>query len=188
MSDFDYLSVLISIVLGLGITNILSGFGGMIRNRGRIIPYWPLSITLTTLFLIHVQTWWTMFGLRYMHHWNFAIFLMVLAQPVFLFLASALVTPDFSEPGRIDLREGFFRERRWFYATLVLLIFISLLRPIAIDGRLTGTGDLIGHGIFLTVAVVGWATANDRVHKIVPPFILAFFITYIAVLFLNLGG
>ena len=38
MSAFDYLAVLISIVLGLGIANILTGYAALIRDRARIKP------------------------------------------------------------------------------------------------------------------------------------------------------
>jgi hypothetical protein len=38
MSAFDYLAVLLSIVLGLGITQVLAGFAGMVRARGWNTP------------------------------------------------------------------------------------------------------------------------------------------------------
>ena len=60
MDPFSYLSVLISIVLGLGITNLLGGVATLMRGRSQVRPYWPLPIWLVTLFLMHVQTWWTM--------------------------------------------------------------------------------------------------------------------------------
>jgi hypothetical protein len=56
MDDFSYLSVLISIVLGLGITNLLAGFAALVRNRGRVKIYWPMPMWMITLFLIHIQT------------------------------------------------------------------------------------------------------------------------------------
>src|SRR5476649_2702355 len=98
MGDFDYLSVLISIVLGLGITNLLTGFAALIRNRGRVRVYWPMPIWMITLFLIHIQTWWAMFGLRGVQSWSFGAFLVVLMQPVCLFIMTALIVPDTSRP------------------------------------------------------------------------------------------
>jgi hypothetical protein len=35
MDEFDYLSVLLSIILGLAITEILTGFRGMLQPRDR---------------------------------------------------------------------------------------------------------------------------------------------------------
>jgi hypothetical protein len=187
MSDFEYLSVLVSIILGLGITNILGGFGAMVRNRHRTRLYMPVLVTMFTMFLIHVQTWWSMFGLRDLPHWTIVEFFTVLAQPTVLYLASAMLVPDFSAEGEIDLRAQYRRERLWFFGSMLMLIVISLLRPVILSGRLTQTSDLIGHGFFLAAIIIGLVTDNDRVHKIVAPFILAFFVAYVALLFVKLN-
>src|SRR5262245_46503277 len=118
MTDFDYLSVLISIVLGLGIANTLSGIANIIRHRGRYEMFWPMPVALFTLFLIHVQTWWTMYGLRHETQWNLGGFLIVLAQPVLLFVMSVLLSPETPEGRRVDLKGEFFRDRVWFFSCL----------------------------------------------------------------------
>jgi hypothetical protein len=86
MSEFDYLAVLISIVLGLGIANILSGFGAIVRARDRIAHFVPTYIQMGNIFLIHIQMWWSMFGLRNVHHWTFLAFFVTILQPVLLYL------------------------------------------------------------------------------------------------------
>jgi len=187
MSDFEYLSVLISIVLGLGITNILGGLAGIVRQRHRLKIYAPVPITLVTLFLIHVQTWWTLFGLRGMRRWTIVEFLVVLIQPVFLYLASAMLVPDLAGNEVVDLRTDYHRERRWFFGIMLLLVLCSLARPVILSGQLTGAADLVGHAVFLAAIAVGFVSANDRVHNIVAPFMLAFFIAYVATLFVRLN-
>jgi len=89
MDGYNYLSVLVSIILGLGITNLLLGFAGLVRERSRTRMYAPVPIWMATLFFAHVQMWWAMFGLVDVAHWTFAKFLSVLLQPVALFLTSA---------------------------------------------------------------------------------------------------
>jgi hypothetical protein len=65
MDSFSYLSVLISIVLGLGAANLLTGLARIVQMRTRVTMYWPTIVWALTLLVIHVQTWWTMFGLRF---------------------------------------------------------------------------------------------------------------------------
>ena len=67
MDDFTHLSVLISIVLGLGLTNLLMGLARVVQMRDRVKIYWPSLVWAVTLLLVHAQTWWTMFGLRTVH-------------------------------------------------------------------------------------------------------------------------
>ena len=42
MNEFSFLSVLISVILGLAVTQILKGFRGIVLSRGRIKMYWPV--------------------------------------------------------------------------------------------------------------------------------------------------
>jgi len=42
MDEFSYLSVLLSVILGLAVTQILKGFRGLLLSRARIQVYWPV--------------------------------------------------------------------------------------------------------------------------------------------------
>lgn len=41
MTPFEYVSVLISIILGLGITQIVSGLADIVQHRHQVQLYWP---------------------------------------------------------------------------------------------------------------------------------------------------
>ena len=188
LSDFDYLSVLISIVLGLGITNLLGGLATLVRRRSRIAMYWPLPVWIVTLFLIHVQTWWAMFGLREIQHWSFEAFLVVLMQPVLLYLMSALILPESMDgETKIDLKETYFRERAWFFAAFLAVLFVSLSKDLVLSGHLPDWPNLGAHIIFILFALIGVTTRNDLVHKFLAPFGFLILCTYIGVLFTMLG-
>ena len=101
MDAFSYLSVLLSIVLGLGITQLLQGFGRLMNARSRVRPYWPSLLWAVVLLVAHVQNWWSMFGLRGRAHWSFLDFALVLSNPILLYLLAALVLPENVE-GDVD--------------------------------------------------------------------------------------
>jgi hypothetical protein len=188
MDDFSYLSVLISIVLGLGITNLLTGFAALVRDRGRVKIYWPMPVWMLTLFLIHVQTWWAMFGLRAIRGWNFGAFLIVLMQPVCLFVMTALIIPDSSRVAEVaDTRAAFFRESRWFFAVLLLALCDSVAKNFVLYGNVPEAFNLAAHFIFSGVALVGLFLRRDKVHKILAPVGLVLIIGYIALLFTRLS-
>src|SRR5262245_33189052 len=94
MDPFSYLTVLISIILGLGITHLLGGLGRVLQARGHVRSYWPSIAWVVLLLVIHVQTWWALFGLRSFQHWSFLAFVVVLLQPIVLYLLAALVVPS----------------------------------------------------------------------------------------------
>ncbi len=187
MTDFEYLSVLISIVLGLGVANTLTGLAGIVRHRDRLDMFWPMPLALVTLFLIHVQTWWTLFGLRYYRHWTFTGFLLVLAQPVLLFVMTMLMVPDFAGERRIDLRTEFFRDRIWFFASLLTLLVFSIARQVFLTNSLPRPADLAAHAAFAVLSVIAIAFRNERVHMAIAVMMFFLFVAYVADLFVNLS-
>lgn len=64
MDAFSYLAVLLSIVLGLGLTQLLTAIGRLIRHRDRVHVQWLPLLWAGILLLIYVQVWWSMYGLR----------------------------------------------------------------------------------------------------------------------------
>ena len=78
MDEFSYLSVLLSIILGLAVTQILTGFRGLLQSRARVRIYWPAIAWSFLLLVICAQSWWAMFGLRSHHAWTFGGFAVAL--------------------------------------------------------------------------------------------------------------
>src|SRR5262249_8567567 len=112
MDAFSYLAVLISIILGLGMARLLTGVGRWIEQRNAFRPFMPAMVWAGILLLVHVQTWWSMFGLRFLTEWTFVRFTVVLLQPAILFLLATIVLP--SEGGSsLDLRANYASQRRW---------------------------------------------------------------------------
>ncbi|HEY6599239.1 MAG TPA: hypothetical protein VIZ30_08000 [Pseudomonadales bacterium] len=183
MDDFAHLSVLISIVLGLGITNLLMGLARVIQMRDRVKVYWPTLVWAFTLLLVHVQTWWAMFGLRALDTWTFQAFAITLLQPILLFFLSALALPDFDRDEALDLRANYFAQARWFFGILLALVFASLLRSVVVMGRLQDPADLIFHVVFIVASVGSMIVTNETYHKVVAPLGAAVYLFYIALLF-----
>jgi hypothetical protein len=93
MGAFEYLSVLISIILALGMTRVLGGVGEMLQARSRHRIYWVHVIWIVNLFLYLVIAWWIFYRWRDQQPWNFYLFLFVLISPTILYLASLLLFP-----------------------------------------------------------------------------------------------
>jgi hypothetical protein len=188
MDAFSYLSVLLSIVLGLAVTQLLSGFAALVHARQRIAMYWPVPVQMAATLLITVQVWWAMFGLRDARHWTFAGFLVVLAQSIAVYLMAAFITPELGEDSRIDMRDIYFRESRWFFGSILAALAISLAKNLLFTGHLQTGFDLAGHIVFAAVALTGLISRKDRVHRIIAPLSLLAYSLYIALLFVTLPG
>src|SRR5690349_21520109 len=56
---FSYLSVLLSIILGLGLTQVLTAVGRVIRHRDRVRVDWLPMLWAGVLLVVYVQVWWS---------------------------------------------------------------------------------------------------------------------------------
>ncbi len=74
MAAFEYLSVLISIILALGMTRVLAGVGEMLQARSRHRIYWVHVMWIVNLFLYLVIAWWIFYRWRDQQPWNFYLF------------------------------------------------------------------------------------------------------------------
>jgi hypothetical protein len=186
MDEFSYLSVLISIILGLGITRLLQGLGQQIEFRGHIRSYWPALCWAMTLLLIHVQTWWSMFGLRFVTHWTFLGFLVVLLQPIVLYLQAALILPSMIAGETVDLRAHYYAQSRGFFGLMCALLLISLAKSLMLSGALPQAADLGFHLVFLALSALVTISRRPRLHEINALTAAAMIGAYIVVLFSQL--
>jgi hypothetical protein len=186
MDAFSYLSVLISLILGLAITQVLKGFRGLMHARARVRGYWPTVLWGVLIIVIAVQSWWSMFGLRHHEDWTFVEFSAVLAQTIVLYLLAALVLPDIFGDTLADLREHYYDHRRWFFSLLVLLIVTSLVKQLSIEHKLPEPTDLRFHIGFGLTAITGIAIDRPRYHEFLAALGAVAIFAYIAFLFQHL--
>lgn len=183
MDQFSYLTVLISIILGLGITQLLGGLGRLLQARRRTRLYWPSIAWVGVLLVLHVQTWWAMFGLRALQSWDFLGFVLVLLQPIVLYLLAALVLPESSAETATDLRQHYYDHSRWFFGLAVLLLVVSLLRDRVLAGHFPTGLNLLMHGLLFVGWGLGAILRRETYHRWLVAYTAALMVAYITVLF-----
>jgi hypothetical protein len=186
MDAFSYLSVLLSIIVGLGMTQLLTAGGRIIRHRGAVRFYWPPILWAALIVLIFVQMWWTMFGLRAIHDWTFVDFLVVLMQTVTLYMMAAVVLPEEIGGEGVDLRAHYQAQQGWMFGFMLATLVVSVLKDLTLAGRLPQGENLAFHVVLAAVCVVGIVVRRPRVHEFLAIFSAFVVGVYIAVLFARL--
>lgn len=186
MDEFTYLSVLIGLILGLGITQLMEGFGRLLQLRERITWYWPGKLWGIVLLIFHIQAWWAMYELRHIPHWTFPSFIVVLIQPVLLFLLSALALPDARDDERIDLRMAFISHAPFSFIVASLMVVSSLAKEYWLYHRLPHNQNLLFHGLFLVFFITGVLIPSERIYRLVVTGSVLLLGLYIGALFILL--
>jgi hypothetical protein len=187
MDEFGYLSVIISVILGLSITQLLQGITQVINHRDRVRIYWPTMGWAVLLLLVDIQAWWAMFSLRRVQDWTFLQFTVVLLEAIVLYVLAALVLPGIGrEEEVIDLRAHYFRHVGWFFGSLAILLVDSLLKDLVITGSLPNALNLGFHLLWIATGLIAAFTRNVHYHKAFVCVSFAMFVAYIVVLFTHL--
>ena len=187
MDAFSYLSVLLSIILGLALTQILQSYRALLLAQGRV--RWSLLPLLWSamLLLFVTQAWWASFGLRTHTVWGFATFTVILAQMALLYMMAALVLPDAPSGETIDLADHFDRHRRAFFLFLLATVAASVAKEFTLEGRLPLAGNLAFHILLATTAIIGATFANRTAQLMLAVVTLGGFVAYVALLFAQIN-
>jgi hypothetical protein len=186
MTQFEYLSVLISIIIGLAITQLLSGAARLIQIRKRARPHPTTLCWMVILFLIDAQIWWAAFGMRRVEGWNFFLFMFYLLVPILAFLLSYLVLPELGDEDEIDLAANFAGNRPWFFGLLSGIPLLSLLNEYLALGAVDWNADAVFRVVLAAIALLAACVTSARFHLWNALFALAMLCAYVGTLFLHL--
>ena len=134
MSSFEFISILMSIVIGLGVTNLLAGLGrAFYRRRETPMDETHIVLTAGTLLLLILQ-WWVTFKWNTETHWSFDRYLALIIWAVSMYLLTVfLYPPDLSEAEEHQAR--FERNRSGFYSSFIVMCLLDIVQA-AIHGDL----------------------------------------------------
>ncbi len=169
MSSFEFVMVIVSIILGLGITTLLRGTVNVLRAGSEMTPGLLHGLWVALLLLFHVGLWSIRWNAEPRTEWPFGVLLVFLFAPITLYALAELVFPP---PGRpVDLTEHFLDNRRSFFGLLTLTSLATIFGPFVFYGGpaeiFPGAGSP-GYWAGQLALVLLWAflafSRNKRVH------------------------
>jgi len=160
VTQFEYLSVAVSIVLSLSVSHILVNIRAVFSPERR---YWVHVAWVVLALFTHLLIWWGFWSYREVESWNLATFAMLLLNPGILFVASAtlvLENPD------SDWDSHFYRVRRSFLAAFGCIPALALARDLILFDvpvlTLTHAPELS----LTTICAAAWALETRRAQAI----------------------
>jgi hypothetical protein len=134
MTPFEYVTVLISIILGLGITQIVSGLADIIHKWSQVKLYWPHLMWIAFAFFLHIQEWWVLYEMRSITVWMLPTFLFTILYPINLFILARILFHSEHSNTPINYKEFYFDNFRKFFLWAVILIVLSIADNLLFNG------------------------------------------------------
>ena len=128
MSSFEFIAALMSIIIGLGVTNLLAGAGrAFYRRKENPLDEVHIVLTIATLLLLVLQ-WWVTFKWNTEVTWSFDMFLVLIVWTVTLYMLTVfLYPPDLSEAEEHQRR--FQRNRTGYYSAFIACACSTSRKP-----------------------------------------------------------
>jgi hypothetical protein len=188
MKEFEFLSVFVSMIIALGISNILSSAMRLIRRRGRVRMHVTTLVWMAVLFLLQVLAWWVAFQRREWTNWTFFRFLLYLLMPILVSVPGYLLVPEIElemEP-TYDLEREFNHNRKWFFALLAAMGAVSFVEFV-----LSSRGSKLGLSnvfplVVIALCIGGFAIRAKWVQLLIAVAFLVTLLCYIGLVFSQL--
>jgi hypothetical protein len=179
MGMFDYVMVLASVIIGLGITHLLTGVASIVQHPGRAKIYWVHLLWVAATFLRAIFWWWFEFGFS-TAVWTFTLYFFVLCYALLIYLWCALLFPR-DLAGYDGYKDYFYSRRTWFFgvglAANLADIADTLLKGVD-HLLLLGTPYLLGQVALTTFFIIALRTRNERFHAAFALFAIASLLIY----------
>lgn len=164
MTKFEYLTVLLSIVVAFAISEIVTGWGHQLRSGGRVRGYAVHTLWTVLLLLVTVQYWWGVWNYRDVEVWTFFAFLALVLPAFAIILVAFLVSPVPRGDEVLDLRTYYYGNRRSVFLLAALIIVGFGLADLAVlHQRLLHSENGMRAG---AIALLVWLafSGDERVH------------------------
>lgn len=160
MSEFEYVMVLVSIVIALAIAHLLTAVAeGIHRFRGHGEP-----IKIDVVFLLWVgfvliwlvSFWWWEFKFQETAvEWSYGLYLFIISYAIVLFMLAEILVPHRMR-GVSDSYAHFMEGRKWFFGTLLLMQAIDVADTFLKGYEWGMRPEVIAtYSVTVSVAVVG---------------------------------
>ena len=163
MSQFEFIFVLVSIVLALALTRLLDGLSHVLQNKlkNRAIDSAHLLFSVAVVVLL-VIVWWALFRWRDEPAWTFSKYLVIVIHMASFYALSAILYP---KPG-IDIPD-FAEIRTGFYVVLASNSLLEILHTFMLGSLFKPWYYLPITVLLAALCVVGLIVKRHRVDLLI---------------------
>ena len=157
MDVFEFILVLVTVIVSLGIAELLGGVVRVLRHE--LKPGYLHWLWVLLVFNMQVQWLWFSWNFRDRGSWLFPEFMLLISPPILLYMSAAVLFPRTSVGN--DLDAHFFQRRRpFFILAIATVVLFGLSHRFLEDGDTVSITNAIR--LLLIVMCVGLMLTTHR--------------------------
>lgn len=170
MGLFEFLMILLSVVIGLALSELLTGLAHLLANRDTVKFYWIHSLFQLGVFMALLQQWWESWHWADVETIEFSDVLLQLFQPVLLFLIAHLLNPQ--EAAGLDLKNYYFRQSPVLWTLVAIGTIVgTFVAPLMRGDEVFELGNISGTPLIL-IAFALILSKREMVHSLLVPAVM----------------
>src|SRR5258705_772415 len=186
IAPYQHVVVVMSIVLGLSVTQLLKGLAQLYRTRNRVRPYWLHTAWVVLLILYSLLLWWLFWNYRGIEEWSFFRFVLYLSPMIVFYFLTSIVIPDPSDPV-INYKEYYFSSRVGFFGTFALQVVLAHAAGVVVRGLpLLDPADPLRLAM-VALLLIAMRSTSERVHAVVLTLFVIAMVAFITLFHIRLG-
>jgi hypothetical protein len=188
MDSFEYLSVFLSILLGLAVTHLVVGTVSIIQQRASTKVYWVHLLWVANGIAYITQTWWFFNLWDGLESWPMSIFYLLF---IYTLVLTGFVSLLFPIRGSVtDYRAYYYEQFRWFFGLQFLWFCLDVVE--VTTKATSGLRPVPDDYFFLTVPIMLLVLAatfvkNSRYHAFLALFVFFYQVVYGALISAAIG-
>ena len=166
MNAFEYVSVMVGVILALAVAHVLNFIATVVSNPERVKGYW-LHFLWTALILgLMLHAWLIVWNFHRQLEFPVGQLGMMLFLAALTFIAARVIVPELLPDQRLDLRTHYLQNRVPFFATLSLGWIFPLLGSFVLEGRTLFEPLVLARVVLLGLGLSGLFIKNLAWHAI----------------------
>jgi hypothetical protein len=161
MRSFEFVAVLLSIIISFAFAHILNGIAHIIENGVKRFSLLLAQWMAWCLFLC-VDYWFTIWHARNNAVWTFGYVSLLLTQGALIYIVARLVVPTPRNDEPIDLSSFFDTHRRKFMGAIAVLAIVNEVTNLTLQGFNTSLLGLMV-AAWVLLAVTAFTFESKRV-------------------------
>jgi hypothetical protein len=134
MTRFEFLMMIAAVVVAVGMTEIVGGWGRLMRTRAVIKADWLHLGWSIWILAILIQYWIGMWAYNQQPIYYMGQIFFLIIPTLFGVLAAFAITPDVPMVGELDVREYYWAKRTAVFLPLAAFFLLAYVADLAIVG------------------------------------------------------